>query len=89
MLGAPRPNPTHGSSRVELTLPVTSFVRAEVIDLSGRRIATLASETFSAGTHSLAWDGHTARGGPAAPGIYLVRVKWSGFESTQRIVRLQ
>jgi len=89
MLGAPRPNPTHGSSLVELTLPVSSFVRAEIIDLSGRRIATLASETFSAGTHSLAWDGRTARGGPAAPGVYLVRVKWSGFESTRRIVRVQ
>jgi hypothetical protein len=89
MLGAPRPNPTHGASRIELTLPASSFVRADVLDLSGRRVATLASTTFSAGTHSLAWDGRTARGGPAPPGIYLVRVSSSGFESTQRIVRLQ
>jgi hypothetical protein len=88
-LGAPRPNPSRGTARIQLTLPHTAFVRAEVIDLTGRRVATLASETFSAGTHSLAWDGSIARGGRASPGVYLVRVKWAGFESTQRIVRLQ
>ena len=76
-------------ARVQLTLPSSTFVRAEVIDLSGRRVATLASETFSAGTHSLAWDGNKTGGERASPGVYLVRVKWAGFERTQRIVRLQ
>jgi hypothetical protein len=88
-LGAPRPNPSSGTARIQLTVPYTTFVRAEVIDLSGRRTATLASETFAPGTHSLSWDGRTTGGGRATPGVYLVRVKWAGFERTQRIVRLQ
>ena len=88
-LSAPRPNPSGGASRIHLSLPQTAFVRAEVIDLSGRRVVTLAQETFSAGTHSLTWDGTTAAGGRAAPGVYLVRVQWPGFERTQRIVRLR
>lgn len=88
-LGPPRPNPSRGMARVQLTLPHSAFVRAEVIDLTGRRVAALASETFSAGTHSLTWDGIMAGGDRASPGVYLVRVKWAGFERTQRIVRLQ
>ncbi len=88
-LAAPHPNPSRGMASFQLTLTHSAFVRAEVLDLSGRRVATLASETLSAGTHSLIWDGITARGGRAAPGVYLVRVKTPGFEGTQRIVRLQ
>ena len=88
-VGAPRPNPSYGTAYVQLTLPHAAFVRAEVLDLSGRRVATLASETISPGTHSLSWDGSLAGGRRASPGVYLVRVKWAGFERTQRIVRLQ
>ncbi len=88
-LGAPRPNPSRGPASVQLTLAHSAFVRAEVLDLSGRRVATLVSETFSAGTHSLSWDGSTTGGGRASPGVYLVHVKWPGFDSTQRIVRLR
>jgi flagellar hook assembly protein FlgD len=60
-----------------------------VLDVNGRRVASLASQTLSAGTHALAWDGNMAGGERASPGVYLVRVRWAGFERTQRIVRLQ
>jgi len=88
-LAAPRPNPSRGPTSVMLTLPHAAFVRAEVLDVNGRRVARLASETLSAGTHSLTWDGSMAGGVRASPGVYLVRVKWAGFERTQRIVRFQ
>ena len=88
-LASPRPNPSRGPTSVQLTLPHSAFVRAEVLDINGRRVATLASQTLSAGTHALAWDGSMAGGERASPGVYLVRVTWAGFERTQRIVRLQ
>ena len=89
VVAAPRPNPSRGPASVQLTLPHSAFVHAEVLDMSGRRVATLASETFSAGTHSLAWDGRIAGGGRASPGVYLIHVTWPGFAGTQRVVRLQ
>jgi hypothetical protein len=82
------PNPFRASARIQLSLPSPAFVRAEVMDISGRRVATLASMTFAAGEHSLAWDGTNSRGGLSAPGVYLIRVQWPGFEKTQRVVRL-
>ena len=89
MIGTVRPNPSRGIAQVQFTLPHAALVRAEVLDLSGRRVATIAGETFSAGTHSISWNGNTAGGDRAAPGVYLVRVRWPGYERTQRIVRLR
>ena len=88
-LGPARPNPFRGSAQLELTLPHPAFVRADVLDITGRRVASLASQTYPAGVHELTWDGTNARGGRAAPGVYLVRVQWPGFDRTQRVVRLQ
>jgi hypothetical protein len=88
-LGPARPNPSRGSSQLRLTLPAAAFVRAEVLDINGRHIATLAAREFPAGTHELSWDGWSARGERVAPGVYLVRVRWPGYDTTQRIVRLR
>ncbi|MFI5371617.1 MAG: FlgD immunoglobulin-like domain containing protein [Candidatus Eisenbacteria bacterium] len=88
-LGFARPNPFRGTSEIRLTLTTPTFVRAEILDVTGRRVATLASRSFPAGVHELSWDGSSARGRPAAPGVYLLRVQWPGFEKTQRIVRLR
>jgi hypothetical protein len=88
-LSLARPNPSWGSSQIRLTLAAPTFVRAEVLDVTGRHVATLAWGNFSAGVHELVWDGFDARGGRAAPGVYLVRVRWPGTETTRRIVRLQ
>jgi hypothetical protein len=88
-LSPARPNPFRGTSELRLTLAAPTFVRAEVLDVSGRRVTTLASRAFPAGVHELSWDGSSARGQRVAPGVYLVRVQWPGSEETQRIVRLQ
>ncbi len=88
-LGPAKPNPSRGATALQLSLVSPTFVRAEVLDIAGRRVATLASHVFPAGVHSLSWDGTGSRGERAAPGVYLVHVQWAGFEKTQRVVRLQ
>ena len=88
-LGAARPNPFRGASEVQLSLAEPAFVRAEILDITGRRIATLASGSLPAGIHELTWDGTGARGDPAAPGVYLIRVQTPGLQRTLRLVRLR
>jgi flagellar hook assembly protein FlgD len=87
-LSAARPNPSRGSSDLRLTLPSPTSVRAEVLDVAGRHVATLASGTLPAGVHELSWNGRSDKGGYVAAGVYLVRVHMPGYEKTQRIVRL-
>jgi len=88
-LGQARPNPFRKTLGLRLTLAEPTFVRAEILDVTGRRVTTLASQSFAAGIHELSWNGSNAFGERAAPGVYLVRVQWPGFEKTQRIVRLR
>jgi hypothetical protein len=53
-------------------------VRAEVFDLQGRRLVTLADRRFAAGAHVLPWDGRDAAGGRLARGLYFVRLAAGG-----------
>jgi hypothetical protein len=83
------PNPFKNSSQLRLTLPASASVQAEILDISGRRITTLASGKLPAGVHNLLWNGTNAKGESVAAGVYLVRVQTPGFNQVQRIVRLK
>ena len=83
------PNPFKNSSQLRLALPAAASVQAEILDISGRRITTLASGKLPAGVHNLLWNGTNAKGESVAAGVYLVRVQTPGFNQVQRIVRLR
>lgn len=80
------PNPTAESSRITFALAKPGVVRLEVFDITGRRIRTLASSTFAAGHHDVAWDGKDDRGARARAGIYRVRLSTAGTQDHRAIV---
>ena len=83
------PNPSRGDALFELRLPVESQVTVEVFDLAGRRVRRLAGGPYTAGTHTLAWDGREREGRQAANGIYFVRARTAGLEAVRRVVRIE
>jgi hypothetical protein len=84
----PSPNPARGAVRFAFALPAEASVTVDVLDVSGRRIATLAHGTFPAGTHELRWSGHDATGALAHPGVYFARLTTPTRTFTQRFVRM-
>uniref|UniRef100_A0A832I0F1 T9SS type A sorting domain-containing protein n=1 Tax=Eiseniibacteriota bacterium TaxID=2212470 RepID=A0A832I0F1_UNCEI len=84
-LEAPFPNPARGGrGMVRFALPAADDVRLEVLDVQGRRLATLAAGPRAAGEHTLA-----APGG-LAPGVYRVRLATgSGAVRERRWVALE
>jgi flagellar hook assembly protein FlgD len=52
-----------------------------VYDVAGRKVATLAQGTMSAGSHEVSWNGAKA---PA--GVYLYRLSFEGKTLTNRMV---
>ena len=83
-LATPFPSPSSGSVRVRYVLPRDEAVRLQVIDLSGRRIATLVDGRQSAGDHEAVWGGSGVR--RARPGLYLLRIDAGGEHAVRRVV---
>ncbi|MCK5126365.1 MAG: T9SS type A sorting domain-containing protein [candidate division Zixibacteria bacterium] len=81
-----RPNPFNPSTVIEFSLPQTSHVTLEVMNILGQRIRLLTDESYPAGTHEIIWDGHDESGERSASGIYFYRISNDSFTSTRKMV---
>ena len=61
-------------------------MRAEVLDVRGRRIATVLDQGFAAGSYAAAWNSHDDRGASAPAGVYYLRLRVPGLTETRRFV---
>ena len=77
------PTPFSRSTRIRFDLPAPAWVRLEVFDLQGRRVASLADELLPAGPHAREWNGVAAEGGRVRPGVYVYRIR-AGEHADQR-----
>ena len=68
------PNPVQDRGRIAFALPRPAVVRLSIEDAQYREIAVVARGPFPAGRHAFTWEGATSRG-PAAPGLYFVRLE--------------
>jgi hypothetical protein len=63
-----------GAAALLVDLPAATSVRLDLLDLQGRRVRTLAEGVLPKGATILTWDGRTADGVAAAPGVYFARL---------------
>jgi hypothetical protein len=82
-------NPSSRESRVALDLPRDGTIRVDVHDIAGRVLLTLADGWHAAGQHELVWDGRTADGHTAAPGLYFIRGMCGNEQTIVRLARLK
>lgn len=82
---APRPNPARNRAQFTLTMPEPGESSVEAFDLSGRRVASIASGFREAGPVNLNWDLRDERGNFVGSGIYLVRARFGAKEILRRI----
>jgi hypothetical protein len=86
--GAPRPNPFSGSVRVPLLGAARGRApRVEVVDVTGRRVRSLAPEPAAAA--AIVWDGRDSAGRAAAAGVYYLRLLGTDDPRTVRVVKLK
>ncbi|MCB2230276.1 FG-GAP repeat protein [bacterium] len=68
------PNPFNPTTTIAFQLPVKSHVEIDVFNVLGRRVTTIVSAEFPAGSHSVVWDGTDAAGDDVASGVYVYRL---------------
>lgn len=77
-----RPNPARGIPTVSFVLPNAGPARIELLDLSGRRVATQQWSSLEGGRHVVRLSGADVR-----PGVHLVRLSFAGRSvSTKSLV---
>jgi hypothetical protein len=85
-LAAPRPNPAVRELTLQLTLPVSSAARVEIVDLAGRTVRRVLDQHLDAGQHSVRWDLTDDSGRAVANGVYFARFEALGHMLVQRAV---
>lgn len=78
------PNPFNPSANLSFTLAEASPVRLEVLDLLGRRVATLLDTALPAGRHHQLFDARSL-----SSGMYLVRFVHSKGIETQKVTLIK
>ena len=85
-LGANYPNPFNPSTMIPYQLPTAMYVRLEVFNILGQRVATLVDGEQPAGFHTASWDATDAAGEAVAAGVYLYRLSGDGAKITRSMV---
>jgi hypothetical protein len=69
------PNPFNSETVIEYELPQSGEIQLMIYDVTGQRVARLASGLREAGTYALRWDGRDDAGRQMASGVYLYRLE--------------
>jgi hypothetical protein len=79
------PNPALAAVDVDFELPLSGPVDLSVLDLAGRRVATLASGRLETGRHTSCWQRQDPWGRRLPAGVYFVRL---GAGQETKLVKL-
>ena len=82
------PNPTLGRTQVHYVVARAAPVRLELVDLSGRVVATLVDRVQERGRYVAAWDGAGPRG-RLLPGLYFLRLVAPGRVVTRKLAMIR
>jgi hypothetical protein len=85
-IAPPVPNPCRRETVVEFSLPSAGDVSVEILDVSGRHVATLMRAALPAGHSSVRWDRRADNGSRAVAGLYFVRLARGSESITTRLL---
>jgi hypothetical protein len=78
------PNPFNPVTLIRYSLPAPAYVRLEIFNLHGQKVATLVDEAQSAGTQNLRYDG---RG--ISSGVYFYKLTAGNFVQTKKMILMR
>ncbi len=82
------PNPFNNSTVISFDLPKASNVEFEIINLLGQPVFR-GEKRYSAGTHSISWDGVDENGLTVSSGMYYYRIVAGDFVASKKMILLK
>jgi len=83
------PNPFNPRTVIRFGLDAPGPARIDVFDLRGALVRTLGEGTYTAGIHTVEWDGENAAGAQVASGVYFYRLRSAAGSLTRKMVLLR
>jgi hypothetical protein len=89
LLAPAAPNPTRGETSLSFALGRPAHVRAEIVNVAGRSVATLLDGVVPGGPHRVTWDPAGGGHSEAASGVYFYRIESGGEVLSGKLVLLR
>ena len=83
------PNPFNPGTKITFELPHDGLVELAIFDALGRRVAEPVRQVYTAGSHSVIWNGVADDGSTVAAGIYFARLTSGDFQKTIKLVLIK
>lgn len=83
------PNPFNPMTTIGFHVEEASRVKLTVLDVAGRRVATLLDKPMPAGYHQVTWNGTDDAGRLVASGTYFYRITTGASEKTRKMILLK
>lgn len=78
------PNPFNPVTKINFSIPLSSFVTLKIFDISGSEVATVVSQQLPAGDYSREWNASEM-----PSGVYFYRIEVGNFTDTKKFVLLK
>ena len=79
------PNPFNPETEIRFQLPQASQVVVRIFNTLGQEIRTLVDSPYTAGYHTVRWDGKDNKGYLVSSGIYLYQLKAGAFSQIKKM----
>jgi hypothetical protein len=83
------PNPFNPQTTITFALDRPQQAEVAVYDLTGRMLGVLADRSYSAGDHSVVWNGKDAMGRAVPSGTYVVRLSTETDVQSRKVMLLR
>jgi hypothetical protein len=83
------PNPFNPQTTINFALPRNEHVSLAVFSVNGARVRTLVDEAYTAGLHSVIWDGRDGAGRVVATGTYFYMIDAGDFHQVRKMVLMK
>jgi PKD repeat protein len=83
------PNPFNPETKIDFSLAKSGWVKIEVFNIKGQKIAVLVDEGRKAGNHSITWKGIDLNGQSVGSGVYYYRMKAGDYIGIDKMILLK
>jgi hypothetical protein len=83
------PNPFNPTSTIAFDLEKNNAIAVDIFNISGQRVRRLAQGYYSAGSHSLVWNGENDNNQILPSGVYMIKIDLGNRVLTKKVTMMK